>query len=90
MTPISIAIYEIVDVTDDERYFTCGLFPTLSSAIDALSDPHIGDEDHEDYAAFEIRKRDWGYGSLGTCVFKRKWKQVYNDEIDECDWEEIK
>lgn len=90
MQPVT-SVFEIVDATDDEQYFVCGIFLTLEAAIAALDeckDPdEIGDNGcYEEYFNVEIRERRIGWGSIGKMVYERMWVQEYDEAKDEYSW----
>ena len=62
------SVFEVVDATDDENYFTLGVFLSLDDAmreVESCDDPDDlgGDHgDHEEYCVVEIRERKIGWG----------------------------
>lgn len=90
-------IYEVIDRTDDEAYYTLGLFLSLDDAIkDAESktpDDWESDGNIDDYAEIEIRERQIGWTGTNTKkVWEMSWKKTYpdNDEADDYIWEPVK
>ena len=83
-------IFEAVDVTDDEMYFTVGLWPTLDEAITEIEKCKEPDECseqyHEEFGKVEIRERAIGFSDQGTKRAEIEWKAKY-DEEDEQYWE---
>jgi len=90
-------IFEIVDVSDEEAYFTIGIFLSLQEAIAAIEAKaapwtlcdnamYAGD-----YASIEIRSRRIGLDPLnnGAVVWKRAWNNVYDEDKDDNDWRVI-
>jgi hypothetical protein len=67
-------IYEVVDRTCGEVYFTIGLFPSLADALAAIEgdEPPQGDgSEFEDYADIGIFERRFGFcgcGDLTECL----------------------
>lgn len=88
---MSTCVYEIVDATSDERYWTLGMFPTLTDALVALDDTDPDDMpgDHDDYESLcriEVRERQYGWGGTGKTVRVREWTSEYNEVADEYEW----
>ncbi len=83
-------IYEVIDQTDDESYYTCGVFLTLAEAKAAIAidDPRdlptLGDL--EDTAEFHIIEHKIGMTGYGTRVYRRRWENVYDEAKDEYVW----
>jgi len=75
-------IFELVDVTDEEHYYTLGLFTDLPWAIREAEqhDPSNWDNDIEDHACAEIRRRQIGLGGQDYQVLWRcDWMPETND-----------
>lgn len=79
-------IYEIRDETDDDRYYSLGLFETLDAAkqeiIETPSDRRISDtdDDYEKICVYE-RKLGWdGSGKLVLSVIREKDMESDDDE----------
>ena len=86
------ALFEAADATNDEAYYTLGIWPTLAEAIAEISgcsDPgQLGsDGEHEEYCYVEIRQRKMGWSGIGKVVWKITWRAKYTDESDEYTWE---
>lgn len=86
------SVFEIVDCTDDEQYYTLGLFPTLAAAMSEL-DTCTPDDLPRDYEGcdtvcrIEVRERKYGWHvSTGKCVHAREWTSEYNEAKDEYEW----
>lgn len=77
-------IFELVDVTDDERYYTLGLFTDLEWAIREASqyDPSQWDNNAEDFAVCEIRRRLIGLSGQDYTV---EWRCEWTPETNEFD-----
>ena len=87
-------IYEAADVTNDEVYWTLGVWLTLEDAladIDKCKVPSDASdqEEHEYYehCKIEIRERviGWPSNDGGKVVAVRQWYLTYDDE-GECVW----
>lgn len=80
------SVFEVVDSTNEEQYFTIGIWPTLKAAIDALdecgNDPP-GEDLDEDLRTVEIRERPLGvmdWSGIGRVVAKVGWAKSYDDD----------
>ena len=87
------SVFEIVDSSSDEMYFTCGFFLTLASAIAAIAEcdtPHDLGGDHSDFgddcAKVEVRERKVGWSGTGKVVYMREWERAYDELTDEYSW----
>jgi hypothetical protein len=85
------SVFEIVDSTSDEQYWTLGMFPTLADALAALADctPDDLPGDHDEYdgaCRVEVREHKYGWGGTGKCVHAREWTSEYNEAEDEYEW----
>jgi len=88
-------IFEIADVSDEECFFTIGVFLSLEdavAAIEAKEEPWTLCEaamfDGES-ASMEIRKKKLGILdplNNGDVVWSRKWVNQYEEESDENKW----
>jgi hypothetical protein len=79
-------IYEVVDGTDDERYYTLGVFLTkeeASAVLDSEGPPN--NEDDPDSVTIEVRSRPIGFFPHAyTTIARRTWERMYED--NEPDW----
>ena len=85
------SVFEIVDSTIDEQYWTLGMFPTLADALSALDGctPEDMPGDHDEYEGIcrvEVREHKYGWGGTGKCVHAREWTSEYNETADEYEW----
>lgn len=74
--------YELVDVTDEEHYYPLGIFTDLEWAIReaAQHDPSQWDNDLEDFACAEIRRREAGLsGDDYQVLWRCKWTPETNE-----------
>ena len=84
----ALQVYEIVDATSDENYFTQGMWLTLDAAIAAiekLDDPKDMDScqyDDIEFARAEIRERDLGWSATGRVVYVREWSLIEHEDAD--------
>ena len=82
-------VYEVVDVTDEERYWPLGVFFNEADAMSVLDSetPPNDDNDHEDCVTIEVRSRKIGYWPHEhTTIASRTWVQQYDDEKPEQNW----
>ena len=90
------AIFELVDVTDSESYYTMGLFWTQEEAVSVASSPDKhgfppSDDVWDDVVVYEIRERKMGYAGWSVTGHVRAtvtWNRKYSedDEDDEGKW----
>ena len=87
------SVFEAVDATSDEQYWSLGIWPTLESAVAAFSqsdDPNdFGCHDHEDYedkCVIEIRERKIGWGGVGLTVHGITFERDYDEQKDAFAW----
>lgn len=90
--PRIVRLFEAADATNEEAYYTLGIWSTLEEAVTAISgccDPcQLGsDGEHEEYCYVEIREREMGWSGLGKVVWKITWRAKYTEESDEYTWE---
>ena len=90
--PTACSVFEVVDATDEENYFTLGVFLSLADAmreVESCDEPDDlgGDHgDHEEYCVVEIRERKIGWGGIGREVAKYEWTSKYDEDKDEYGW----
>ena len=76
-------IFEVVDASDDERYYSLGVFLTKDEAMACLN----ADEppcDGEESVTIEVRQRKIGWHPHDSIqIASRNWTQSYDDESDE-------
>ena len=80
-------IFEVVDATDDERYYTLGLFLTEQAAMSLLDgDEPPCNEDDTESVTVQVRSRPIGFHPHAyTPVASRTWLRNYEDT--KRDWE---
>lgn len=82
-------IFEVVDASDEENYFTHALFIDELAAREVLdsAEPPNNDNEH-DRVTFEVRKRrlGWHPHDLGEVVFKRTWAREWPEESTDALW----
>lgn len=79
-------IFEVVDSTDDERYYALGIFLTAQDAMSVLDgdEPPSNDDDPE-AVTLEVRRRAVGFHPHEhTVIASRTWVRNYDD--DKPDW----
>jgi len=74
-------IFEVIDGTDDERYYTLGLFLTETEAMSVLdSEEPPSDEDGSDAVTLEVRRRPLGFHPHAwDKIAERTWVRNYED-----------
>jgi hypothetical protein len=87
-------VYEIVDASSDENYFTLAIFPTLKEAIDsvAFDDEPPCDHECDESVIVEIRERQFGWKPhcTGKVVYKIVWNSTYDEVLDRYKWIVVK
>jgi len=80
------SVYQIINATDEEMYFTLGMFPTLEAAVAALEQVenvfHLNNVCDDDYLVLEIREHQMGWSEHGKCVQRLKYERRYNAVLD--------
>lgn len=84
-------VFELVDVTDEERYFTHGIFLTEQEAKEAATcaRPPCGtDSSFTGGVTYEIRKRRVGFHphEIGEVVLTREWISAYDEQLQRDGW----
>lgn len=86
------SVFEAADATNEEQYWTLGIWITLQEALTALrvDDPtdvgcHDADE-WDEYRLIEIRERKIGWCGSGKVVAKMEWRATYDEASDEYKW----
>src|SRR5690606_27766956 len=87
---LACSIFELVDTTSEENYYTMGLFWTLEEALTLASK---GDEPprmeiEEELVLLEIRERligKLGWSHTGEVRAKIRWEQKFSWDEDEDD-----
>ena len=85
-------IYEVVDSTDEEQYYTLGIFLTKEEALAVLDseDPPYNDDDPESVTV-EVRSRSIGFHPHAyTTIATRTWERLYEDNEPEWKAHQIK
>lgn len=88
-------IYEVVDYTNDEMYYTLGLFLSLEQAMEYIEeaeepDRTISEFVYDHYEEIQILKRKIGWSQHGKPVKTIRREEKYNEEEDEYYWQRIK
>lgn len=90
--PVGV-IFELVDNTNDENYWTLGLWHTLEAVLEQIREMErpedVGCGDHEDYeehAYFEIRERKIGWSGSGKTVARVTWTGTFDEATDDFKW----
>lgn len=89
------SVFEVVDATNEDQYWTLGVFSTLPDALIALDgrtpdDMPGGHDDYDDFCMIQIRERKYGWSDGGNVVRVREWTRDYNESTDEYAWTLLK
>ena len=84
-------IYEVIDSTNDEMYFTLGIFVSLDDLKDRLitfdKNSAISDSGpNEDVEVIEVKERKIGWGEHGKTVFTITREYEYCEKDDSDSW----
>ena len=84
-------VYEIIDRSNEEMYFTIGLFATLEAAIAEVEKQGVSiiDELGDDEASVEIAEREIGkaeWSGTGKVVWSRRWVRDWDEEDEDLEW----
>lgn len=87
LAPASGTVFEVVDTTSEESYYTMGIWPTLEAAVERLRalGPDMPGEHDDDCCIVEIRERKLGvldWSETGKVRWTFKWEKIYPDEGD--------
>lgn len=85
------SVFEAVDVTSEESYYTMGIWPTLEAAVSALRarETNAPGEHDDDGMTAEIRERKTGildWSETGKMVWKFVWEKKYDASDDTYEW----
>ena len=81
---------QLIDITDEHRYYELGYWPTIEAANAAINDCLIKDDappsgactDEEFGVKLELRQVPSGWGDCKT-LQTREWRSEYSEERDE-------
>ncbi len=77
-------LYEIIDSSDEEMYYTIGLFLSLDEAIDKVRDVGVGMFDNlDEVAVCHIKEREIGkinWSGVGKNVYECQWVQNFDTD----------
>ena len=88
---------EVIDFTEDDRYYPMGVWPTPQEADAAINDhlikndgepPSSGYTYSEEGVKLEIRQLSTGWGEP-TRIKTREWSCVYKEQTDTWIWQEV-
>ena len=87
------SVFEAVDATSDETYWTLGVWSTLEDALAAFAECQgpgdFGSHDHDEHAdlcVVEIRERPFGWSDSEKPRATLRWENVYDEATDEFKW----
>lgn len=88
-----LLVYEVVDLTDDETYYTIGIWSDLGQALEMIrgfrNDPDGLEQNGyvDDYCRVVVRARRLNaFSTEGHEVASFVWTQEYNEEADKYVW----
>jgi len=91
---ISGSVFEAVDATSDDQYWTLGIWPTLEAAkaaLEACQEPSdfgcVEHDDCDEVCAVEIREREVGWSGAGKKRATLIWRSKYDEDEDEWKWQ---
>lgn len=84
-------VFEAVDATDPEQYWTLGVWPTLDDAREAfmVENPHEIQRDAPEldgHLVVEIREREMGFSGVGKVVSKFEWRSEWAHNESDIEW----
>lgn len=90
--PLGSVVFEVIDATNEENYWTLGIFATLEDAVSQLSkctpDDLPSERDCDDECCrVEVYEHKVGtWGGHGRKVYEHVWNGTWNEEADEMEW----
>jgi len=87
-------VFEVVDYTDDEKYYTLGIFKTIEQAEHEIEtnlqdDCAFSEFCYGEYEEIQILKRKIGWSQHGKPVKTIKRKEFYDEDNDKFYWERV-
>lgn len=91
LAPAPGSVFEAVDATSEESYYTMGIWPTLDAAVAALRacGTDAPGEHDDDGCVVEIRERKIGkldWSETGKMRWKFVWEKKYEASDDSYEW----
>ena len=89
------SVFEVVDSSNEETYWTLGIWPTLQKALAALDVENPEDvgcseaDEYDEHRTIEVRERKIGWGGSGKRVAKVEWKATWDEPADEYKWARV-
>lgn len=89
------SVFEVVDSSNEETYWTLGIWPTLQEALSALDVENPEDvgcneaDEYDEHRTIEVRERKIGWGGSGKRVAKVEWKATWDEAADEYKWARV-
>lgn len=82
-------IFEVVDTTDEEAYYSMGFYIDEKAALESLDQKEPPRDDNgEDCATFEVRKRQLGWHPHEHwTIAKRRWYRLWPEQEGDTIWE---
>lgn len=87
-------IYELVDYSYGEEYYTLGIFESVEDALREIEKVEqdycpISEFVYDDYEELHLYKRKIGWSQHGTPTLKIRRKEEYDEEKDEFYWRRL-
>lgn len=91
LAPAPGSVFEAVDATSEESYYTMGIWLTLESAVSALRarGTNAPGEHDDDCCVVEVRERKVGvldWSETGKMRWKFMWEKKYEASDDSYEW----
>lgn len=89
------SVFEVVDSSNEETYWTLGIWRTLQEALAALDVENPEDvgcneaEEYDEHRTIEVRERKIGWGGTGKRVAKVEWKATWDEPADKFKWARV-
>lgn len=89
------SVFEAVDSSNEETYWTLGIWLTLQEALAALSVDNPEDvgcneaDEYDEHRTIEVRERKIGWCGSGKRVAKVEWIATWDEPADEYKWARV-
>lgn len=87
-------VYEIVDYTDEDRYYPLGVFASMGDVIEALEKVEseyrpISPWQDEEFETIVVREREMGWSDNGREVMRIDRGDYFNEDNNQYLWKRI-
>jgi hypothetical protein len=89
------SVFEVVDSSNEETYWTLGIWLSLQEALAALDVENPEDvgcneaDEYDEHRTIEVRERKFGWGGSGKPVAQVEWKATWDEPAGECKWARV-